>query len=167
MSFEITEMERSDIVENGRLITTATSKPIAAIIVSFIAGIALIFFLHNVGGYAAGAVMIAMSLYVNWKAANHKVLEIYDDAVILYSENDSTRAVRIPVAEIKEWEVNVKGKYIVQFLLNSGQIYTGHSYQSERLQENLQKVMPGRNSFDIRMEERRKKGFFHFGRGKK
>lgn len=129
----------------------------------------LLFLIKSIWAYLLGAFGIIIAAFVLWKVKDYKVMDIYDDALIVYADEEATKAARIPYDEIIEWTVqnNASGVDAVMLKLKGGQVIYKNTFQVSRAYETLMKIIPEKESRVIQMEKNRQKNFDLKGNVKK
>ena len=152
-------VEREDIEENGNLIGTVMYKPMRAIYIVIATGIIIIAAVRNFWAILLGGFVIGIALIVLFNLKDYKVMEVYDDAFIVYAEAGGTKAARVVYDEIREWGIvsESAASTAIMFKLNDGQTFYKNTFRTGDAYKYLFKVMPEKESRQIQMAKNREK----------
>ncbi|MBR0473386.1 MAG: hypothetical protein IJJ19_00130 [Erysipelotrichaceae bacterium] len=122
---------------------------------------AFLFLLRNIWGYLLGVFSIGIALFVLLKVKDHKVMDIYDDAIVMYADDEGKTAAKISFDEIIEWTIqnNASGVDAVMLKLKSGEVIYKNTFQVSKCYDTLMKFISERESRVIQMEKNRQKEF--------
>ncbi len=138
----------------GNPIKAITYKPYFACYVCIAAGIGMLL-LRQWAFLILGAIFIASAVFVLLKIKDHKVLDIYQDGVLIYATGDETKGMFIKYDDLKEWTTKTAqgGSEAVYFLLSNGlQIYKD-TFQASAAYRELIKLQENKESEHIRLEK--------------
>ncbi|MGN1398476.1 MAG: hypothetical protein ACI4WG_00540 [Erysipelotrichaceae bacterium] len=152
----LTAQRIDEVNEEGTHLTTVMFKNDPAIYVVVVIAIALIVTL-NAWGIFFGLFFLAVSLFVIFKIKDYKCFEIYDDAVLIYSDKNDDQVIRIAYDDVKEWTVNNRqqGSNAIVFILNDDKCVTKETFQINKAYKYLTKVMPYKESRVIELNKLR------------
>lgn len=139
----------SELKENGKLLGSITYKPSRAILAVMIVGCACIILFRNTFGLVFGGFLLILSSLVFFKVKDHKVMDVYDDALILFDNHDETRVLRLTLDEIVEWNVNRDENYLITLKLKEGEQLGAQTFQVNEAHALLKKVLPGKSTDEI------------------
>ncbi len=139
----------SELKENGKLLGSITYKPSRAILAVMIVGCACIILFRNTFGLVFGGFLLVLSSLVFFKVKDHKVMDVYDDALILFDNHDETRVLRLTLDEIVEWNVNRDENYLITLKLKEGEQLGAQTFQVNEAHALLKKVLPGKSTDEI------------------
>ena len=139
----------SELKENGKLLGSITYKPSRAILAVMIVGCACIILFRNIFGLVFGGFLLILSSLVFFKVKDHKVMDVYDDALILFDNHDETRVLRLTLDEIVEWNVNRDENYLITLKLKEGEQLGAQTFQVNEAHALLKKVLPGKSTDEI------------------
>lgn len=125
-------------------------------VIVIIAGILLIM-LRKPASIVLGIFCIALALFVWFKVGDAKVIDIYRDFLIIYSDKDPNKAIKVNMDEIEEWAIknNSGGNDAVMVKLNSGETIFKDTFQLGRFYKVMFDIIPERESRQIQMAKNR------------
>lgn len=159
-----------DMQENGKFLGHISYKPNNAVIGVMIIGCACTFIFRNMFGILFGGFLLILSVIVFFCVKDHKVMDVYDDALVLYDHRDETRVLRLPLEEIQEWNVNRNNSYLIALTLKGGEQLGAQTFNVNRVYNLLKKVLPGKSTEEImqkRVQSQKGAGFSIFGKKRK
>lgn len=139
----------NELEENGKLLGSITYKPSRAILAVMIVGCACIILFRNTFGLVFGGFLLILSSFVFFKVKDHKVMDVYDDALILFDNHDETRVLRLTLDEIVEWNVNRDENYLITLKLKDGEQLGAQTFQVNEVHSLLKKVLPRKSTDEI------------------
>ncbi len=139
----------NELDEHGKLLGSVTYKPSRAIIAVMVVGCACTILFRNLFGILFGGFLLILSSLVFFKVKDHKVMDVYDDALILYDNQDETRVLRLTLDEIVEWNVNRDENYLITLKLKDGEQLGAQTFQVNEVHSLLKKVLPGKSTDEI------------------
>ena len=95
----------SEVEIDSNHLATIMYKNNLAIYVVAVISIVLIITL-NIWGIIFGILLLAVCLFVIFKIKDYKCFEIYQDAILIYSDKKDDTVIKINYHDIKEWTVN-------------------------------------------------------------
>lgn len=157
------KIKATDINElniTGNLVKNIFFKNNTSAYVIMICGI-LLFLLRSIWGYLLGAFAIGIALFVLLKVKDYKVMDIYDDSIVLYADEEAAKAAKIPYDDIIEWTIqnNASGVDAVMLKLKSGEVIYKNTFQVGKCYDALMKFISAKESRVIQMEKNRQKNF--------
>ena len=74
----------------------------------------------NIWGVVIDILLLAVCLFVIFKIKDYKCFEIYQDAILIYSDKKDDTVIKINYHDIKEWPVNNRqqGSNAIVLILN-------------------------------------------------
>ncbi len=133
----------SEIEITGNLVKQVMFKNPIPAIATAITGAAL-FLLKDTATTVIGIVLIIAALYYIFIAKDRHTVDVYDDSVVIYSENDQTMARKIMYDDIYEWsffDSNVKNSCII-LTLNDYSTVTTTTFQLSKYFNALRTTIP-------------------------
>ena len=99
----------------------------------------------------------AVCLFVIFKIKDYKCFEIYQDAILIYSDKKDDTVIKINYHDIKEWTVNNKqqGSNGIILILNDGRTIAKETFQINKAYNHLSKVMEEKESRVIELNKLR------------
>ena len=159
-----------DMQENGKFLGHISYKPNNAGIGVMIIGCACTFIFRNMFGILFGGFLLILSAIVFFCVKDHKVMDVYDDALVLYDHRDETRVLRLPLEEIQEWNVNRNNSYLIALTLKDGEQLGAQTFNVNRVYNLLKKVLPAKSTEEImqkRVQSQKGAGFSIFRKKRK
>jgi hypothetical protein len=144
----------NEIRPAGKPLKAITYKPYSACYICIAAGIGMLL-LRQWVFLVLGAVFIFAAVFVLWKIKDHKVLDIYQEGVLIYGTGDETKGLFVKYDDLKEWTTKSSqgGSEAVYFLLSNGiQIYKD-TFQAAAAYRELIKLQETKESEHIRLEK--------------
>lgn len=160
----------TDMQENGKFLGHISYKPNNAVMGVMIIGCVCTFIFRNMFGILFGGFLLILSAIVFFCVKDHKVMDVYDDALVLYDYRDETRVLRLPLEEIQEWNVNRNNSYLIALTLQGGEQLGAQTFNVNRVYNLLKKVLPKKNTEEImrqRVQSQKGAGFSIFGKKRK
>ena len=150
----------SEIKPAGQPLRTITYKPYTACYIGTAAGIGMLF-LRNWIFIVLGLFFIALALFVLLKIKDRKVLDIYQDGVLIYGLEDSSRGMYLRYGEVAEWSTKSAqgGSECVYFVLEDGRQIYKDTFQALTAYRQLIKLIPEKETEHIRLEKMRAQPF--------
>ena len=136
-------VKASEIEITGSLVKSVMFKNPVPAIATAIAGAAL-FFLKDTATTVIGIILIVAALYYIFIVKDRHTVDVYDDSVVIYSENDQTLAKKIMYDDIFEWsffDSNVKNSCII-LTLNDYSTVTTTTFQLSKYFNALRTTIP-------------------------
>ncbi len=136
-------VKASEIEITGNLVKQVMFKNPIPAIATAITGAAL-FLLKDTATTVIGVVLIIAALYYIFIARDRHTVDVYDDSVVIYSENDQTLARKIMYDDIFEWsffDSNVKNSCII-LTLNDYSTVTTTTFQLSKYFNALRTTIP-------------------------
>ena len=136
-------VKASEIEITGNLVKQVMFKNPIPAIATAITGAAL-FLLKDTATTVIGIVLIIAALYYIFIARDRHTVDVYDDSVVIYSENDQTMARKIMYDDIYEWsffDSNVKNSCII-LTLNDYSTVTTTTFQLSKYFNALRTTIP-------------------------
>lgn len=140
--------------ENGNLLGSVAFKPTGTMIIIAAVGIAALLW-HNLFGIMFGGFCLLMDGIIRFKVKDHRVMDVYDDAVIIFDRVDEQKGTRIPLDIISRWEVNRNQNFAITLFLEDGVTFSSMSYEVSKAQKLLKKVLKGKSTEDIQIAKNR------------
>lgn len=140
--------------ENGNLLGSVAFKPTGTMIIIATVGIAALLW-HNLFGIMFGGFCLLMDGIIRFKVKDYRVMDVYDDAVIVFDRVDEQKGTRIPLEIISQWEVNRNQNYAITLFLEDGVSFSSMSYEVSKAQKLLKKVLKGKSTEDIQIAKNR------------
>lgn len=152
MTLNVIPIEEAN--ENGKHLATILYKNDMAAYVMIVVGIILII-TRNIWGILFGALFVGLSLFVLFKIEDHKCLEIYDDAILIYSNKNDNQVVRIPFTEIKQWSVNNRQQSSnnIIIVLNDDNCISKETYQINKAYDVLSDLIGDKEARAIELNK--------------
>lgn len=144
-----------ETTENGQLLGSVHFKPMNTMIIIAVIGVVAVLW-HNLFGILFGCFCLIMDGTIYCKVRDHRVMDVYDDAIVIFDRNDENKGIRIPVEKIKQWEVNRNQNYGITLILEDGSIFSSMSYEASKAQKLLQKVLKGKSTEEIQIARNRR-----------
>lgn len=115
----------------------------------------LLLITRNVYAIVLGLFCVAISLFVLIKVKDHRVMDIYDDSVIIYATDDDTRATKVMLDDIVEWSSNnnPNGAYVTIIKLKNGQTIVKDTFQLGRVYNTLFDLIPDKETRQIQINK--------------
>lgn len=160
----------ADMQENGKFLGHISYKPNNAVIGVMIIGCVCTFIFRNMFGFLFGGFLLILSAIVFFCVKDHKVMDVYDDALVLYDHRDESRVLRLPLEEIQEWNVNRNNSYLIALTLKGGEQLGAQTFNVNRVYNLLRKVLPAKSTEEImqkRVQSQKGAGFSLFGKKRK
>ncbi|MBR0385515.1 MAG: hypothetical protein IJI05_03105 [Erysipelotrichaceae bacterium] len=150
-------VDRQTIEENGTFITTILYKPVKAVIIIAIAAVLLIALIRNIWAVLLGGFALALAAIVHFKMEDYKVVDVYDDALIIYADETGEKAARIPYEDIQEWSAVSENaaSSAIMFKLTNGRVFYKNTFRTADAHKVLFKIMPEKESRQIQMQKNR------------
>lgn len=142
----ITSTNHKVKIDSNHLATIMYKNNIAVYVMVVISIILIITL--NIWGIVFGVVLLAVCLFVIFKIEDYKCFEIYQDAVLIYSDKKNGLVIKIDYNDIKEWTVNNRqqGANGIIFVLNDGKTIAKETFQLNKAYSQLSKVMEEKES---------------------
>ena len=144
--------EKAD--ETGKLFGTVYFKPKQTLMIIAVVGTAALLW-HNLFGILFVCFCLIMDGIIYYRVRDHRVMDVYDDAVVIFERNDENKGVRIPLEKIKQWEVNRNQNYGITLMLEDGSSFSSMSYEASKAQKLLKKVLKGKSTEEIQIAKNR------------
>ena len=146
----------SEVEIDSNHLATIMYKNNLAIYVMAVISIVLIITL-NIWGVIFGTLLLAVCLFVIFKIKDYKCFEIYQDAILIYSDKKDDTVIKINYHDIKEWTVNNKqqGSNGIILILNDGRTIAKETFQINKAYNHLSKVMEEKESRVIELNKLR------------
>lgn len=139
----------NELNENGKLLGSITYKPNKTILIVMVVGCACIVLFRNLFGLVFGGFIFALACFVFFTVKDHKVMDVYDDALILYDNKDDSRVLQLSLDEIVEWNVNRDENYLITLKLKDGEQLGAQTFQVNEVNHLLKRVLPGKSTDEI------------------
>lgn len=140
---------KQELEENGKLIGEIGYKPTESILFILIVGIVCLYVFHNKFGYLFGGFLIIVGSISQIVAREKEVVEVYDDAILLYDEKDKERVLRLPLDRIIEWNITREPDYAITITLDNDQEFKAVTFQTEKAYNLLNKVLPDKSQSEV------------------
>lgn len=153
-------------MDNRKLLGKITYKPVSAIAIVFVAGIAAAVLFRNVFGFVFGGFCILLSAASYVLVKDHPVIDVYQDELIIYDASRGFLPVRIPAAEVVQWEVNRNQSSAVTVMSKNRKPLSVVTYQTRKAVSLFRKAFPGKSTEEIVIQRnqnrkrKNKKGLF-------
>ena len=135
---------KTDEIEiTGNLVRRVMFKNPIPAIATIVAGASL-FLLKDTATTIIGIVLIIAALYYIFIARDRHTVDVYDDSLVIYNENDQTLARKIMYDDIYEWsffDSNVKNSCII-LTLNDYSTITTTTFQLSKYFNALRTTIP-------------------------
>ena len=135
---------KTDEIEiTGNLVRRVMFKNPIPAIATIVAGAAL-FLLKDTATTIIGIVLIIAALYYIFIARDRHTVDVYDDSLVIYNEDDQTLARKIMYDDIYEWsffDSNVKNSCII-LTLNDYSTITTTTFQLSKYFNALRTTIP-------------------------
>ena len=131
------------IQNEQKKLTTVMYKNNTATYAMFVISLILII-TRNVWGIVIGAILLLCAIFVHFKIKDFKVMEIYENCVVLFDKKSGELSNIIYNNYVQEWNiVNTEGSCnFIRFLLKDQNTISVESYQLNKAFDTLQKTMP-------------------------
>jgi hypothetical protein len=153
----IVYQDQGDVTITGTRIGSVGYKPKTGLIIMTALGI-LLLCLRNLFGYILGIFNLVAVLIIYLKVKDHKVMDVYSDAVFFHHPQNENKVIRFSNDEVKSWTVNKENSFQISFRLIDGRIYVADTYQTGKAGRLLRKTMSKKNAMNVFSAENRKKG---------
>jgi hypothetical protein len=142
------------IQENGRLVKAILYKNPYSSYFGVAFGV-VICLLKSTWAIVLGGIFAALSLATIVLVKDHKVMDIYDDAMIIYADETGTKAARIPYERVVEWEsiLSTTNSYTLKFTLDDGTVFFKDTFQLSKAYNALMKIMPDKEHRQIQIKK--------------
>lgn len=138
----------TEIEENGTLIGKAGYKPVASIFYLCCAA-CLFLLMGRLFGVLMALICAAGAAFIQFAVKDHPVMDVYDDAVIMYHPTDPAQGIRYSNDDITRWTVNRDGSYEIALTLKNYEIHVASCYQTGKANRLLRKAMPEKNVMNL------------------
>ncbi len=144
-----------DVKTEGRFLKAICFKPKTAPIVMIVVGILMfiprIFLLALLGLF-----FIAMSVMVLFLVKDYKVLDIFDQGIMIYGDKEARTACFIPFDDIKTWTVKRdNGHDTAEFTLQDGSVIIKDSFEVDKAYRTLYGLIKEKEEKYIKMQKDR------------
>lgn len=129
-----------DIEITGTLKEKISLKPVARIILRGVIGIALCF-LRTRMTIIAGIFFLVIAVAGYFLIKDKPVMDIYDDAVVVYDEKDDTKACKIIYEDLNMWSVDSTNNK-VYFTLQDDSVISVNNSRYLKAYDTLIKLIP-------------------------
>lgn len=146
---------RKDINETGELIGKITHRPNSAIIIMIIAGI-LLCLIPSRFSRIIGITAIVLSCIFFLVTKDYPVMEVFSDALILYQPFHSELAVRIPLEDIAEWNLNGPNGQQLFLRLSDGSEISEECFQVSKADKMLRKILSDKETWVLQRKQMEK-----------
>lgn len=122
---------REEVQPAGNFVKNIGFRPKKAPIFSIIIGLALLLF-RNFYASILGIFFIAMALFVLFEVKERKVMDIFDQGIMLYGDHEAKMACFIGFDRIREWGVDHKnGHDTLEFDLDDGNVIYVDTFEAD------------------------------------
>ena len=155
-----------EIGETGTLIGSVGYKPVSAV---YVLGIAAVLFLviGHLFGILMALICAAGAAFIQFAVKDHPVMDVYDDAVIMYHPADPSQGIRYTNEDIQKWSVNKEGSYQISLSLKNYEIHVAATYQIGKANRLLRKTMPQKSIMSLLNKSHREDTLFNPKRRKR
>ena len=108
---------------------------------------------HNLTGFIIAAVFIALSIFVMTKVRDFPTMDIHEKALVIYTNDDAKRVVRIPYEDIKEWEIQNDPISRVRLITKDDLEIIKNTFQLDKAAHHLYRLMPEKETGRILREQ--------------
>jgi len=152
-----------DAIENikidGKFLKAICFKPkIAPFIISII-GI-LLLLINNILARLLGLFFIVMAIFVLYKVKDFKVLDIFDNGVLIYGDKDNKTGLFINYDDLKQWGINHdNGHDTIEFILNNDEKIIKDTFEANRAYRVLYQLLREKEAKYIRAQKNKELNF--------
>ena len=148
--YQLEYINKSEVAETGKLISEINYRPTDKLLGCLVIGAAITILINNIFVRIIGILIIAAGIYGLMKIGDHRVIDVYDDALLIYDQQ-SGKVARLPLEDIVEYDVDRERTNLITLFLKGGSSFTILSFQSSKLLDAFEKVMPGRSHMQLYM----------------
>ncbi len=110
-----------EVKTQGNFVKAVCFKPKTAPVICAITGVLLILF-RNIYTIILGVFFIIMALLVLKLVEDYKVLDIFDQGIMIYGDKENKTACFIPFTDLKVWSIKREnGHDLIEFELENGE----------------------------------------------
>lgn len=121
-----------DLKTKGKFLKAINFKPKIAPLMCLIVGM-LLFIPNNLYVRLIGLVFIIMSFIVFRFVKDYKVIDIFDEGVLIYNSENENEGMFIEFDDIQKWAINHQnGHDTIEFTLNNGKKIIKDSFEVDR-----------------------------------
>lgn len=126
-----------EIKTKGNFVKAICFKPKKAPIVCAIIGVLLIA-LRNIYTIILGVFFIAMAVLVIKLVEDYKVMDIFDQGILIYGDRENKTGCFIPFTDIKVWSIKREdGHDLVELELESGEKIGRETFEADKAYRSL------------------------------
>ncbi len=148
------------IEQTGNYVRTIKYIPYGQVWFLLVLGAALILVFRTAMFYILGGIMVALALIVLLFIKDHKCIDVYDDALVFFDNNDSTKAVKVAYNDIKQWAVkdSSTGSQVVMVWTKDNVVISSDSSQFNLFYKTMSKKLPNKEVQEIVRKEKEAAG---------
>ncbi|MBR6958746.1 MAG: hypothetical protein IKH73_09925 [Erysipelotrichaceae bacterium] len=146
-------IDRGEYRYEGKLIGEVGYKPFHTVYIVAAVALVMLVLVRNTFGLVMGCLFLAYSAYIYIVVPDHKVLEIYDDAVHMMDVTNDQRIRVLPLNIIKSYSVNQHNDNIVSITLDDGQNFQALCFQRNKASRYLKQVLPGKSEENLYQQQ--------------
>ncbi|MBO7698102.1 MAG: hypothetical protein J6S38_03580 [Erysipelotrichaceae bacterium] len=126
-----------EVKAQGRFVKAIGFKPKTAPIVCIVIGVLLIA-IRNIYTIILGVFFILMALLVLRLVKDYKVMDIFDEGIMVYGDKENKTACFIPFSEIKMWSIRREdGHDAIMLELESGEKLFKDTFEVDKVYRTL------------------------------
>ena len=138
---ELKYLNIEEVKSEGNFIRAISFKPKMPIVVTGVAGIALLF-VNNIFARILGAFFILLAFFVFKEIEDYKVMDIFDKGIMIYGDKKAKLACFIPFEMIQEWSVNRdNGHDTVEIKLAENNIIYKDTFEASKVYKTLYSLL--------------------------
>ncbi len=157
-------MEKKEFVSldkvktKGNLVKIVLFKPRLAVVICLAVGVALGIFVPYLLGKILGLFFAMMALAVLFLIPEHKVLDIYDEGMIVYNSKNSEQAFWLDYEDVASWKIeHTDGHDFLEFVLADGSKTGVDTFQVDSAYKVLDKYMHDKEYHVIQAKKNKEK----------
>lgn len=109
-----------------------------------------------------GIIFVIITCYVYFRTKNQKVMEIYDDSIVLYDTDDSNKVIYISFDNLFSYTCNryEKGFNTVVLRTNDGDVIYCETFETNKVNRALNKLIPEKEEHSQSLNDYQNKNAF-------
>ena len=147
-------LDVNEIRPEGTPLKSITYKPYFPCYVAIAAGVGFIL-IRQWAFIILGIIFIGLAAFVLFRVKDRKVIDIYQQGVLIYGMDDDSKGIYLNYDQISEWgaKSSQNGSECVFFVVEEGQRIYKDTFQAMAAYRELNKLIPEKESEHIRQEK--------------
>lgn len=146
-------VSRDRLEQPGQLLGEVGYKPYVPAIVVAVSGLIILAWSRSLFGVVICALFLLFAGVVLLGVKDHKVLEVYENAMYLVDVKDANRVMVMPYDQIQSYCVNKNNNNVIVFTTVDGESFQTMSFQRGKADRLLRKVLRGKSEEEHKLEQ--------------